>query len=37
MGTAKEWDTYLFGKLRNPKEAAGFLNAALEEGDPDFF
>ena len=37
MGTAKEWDTYLFEKLRDPKEAAEFLNAALEEDDPDFF
>jgi probable addiction module antidote protein len=32
------WDDYLFERLRDPEEAAAYLNAAMEEGDmPDVF
>lgn len=37
MGKIKEWDSCLLDNLRDPKEAAEFLNAALEEDAPDFF
>ncbi|MBI3299120.1 MAG: putative addiction module antidote protein [Elusimicrobia bacterium] len=32
-----DFDRYLQKRLKDPKEAAAYLNAALEENDPDFF
>lgn len=37
MGTTRSYKEYLKERLKNPKEAAGYLNAALEDGDPDVF
>ena len=34
---AKEWKEYLLNSLKDPREAAEYLNAALEEGDPGLF
>jgi probable addiction module antidote protein len=34
---AKEWKQYLLNSLKDPREAAEYLNAALEEGDPALF
>lgn len=33
----KNYQEYLIHSLKNPKEAAGYLNAALEDGDIDAF
>ncbi|HEV2614498.1 MAG TPA: addiction module antidote protein [Gammaproteobacteria bacterium] len=33
----KDYQEYLIHSLKNPKEAAGYLNAALEDGDIDAF
>lgn len=34
---SKSYQDYLITSLKNPKEAAGYLNAALEDGDIDAF
>lgn len=34
---AKEWKEYLLSSLKDPREAAEYLNAALEDGDPAVF
>ncbi len=34
---AKQWNEYLHKSLEDPREAAAFLNAALDEGDPAVF
>jgi probable addiction module antidote protein len=31
------WEPYLINSLKNPKEAEGYLNAALEDDDPRIF
>jgi len=31
------WEPYLIDSLKNPKEAEGYLNAALEDDDPRVF
>jgi probable addiction module antidote protein len=31
------WESYLINSLKNPKEAEGYLNAALEDDDPRVF
>ncbi|MBZ5594982.1 MAG: putative addiction module antidote protein [Acidobacteriia bacterium] len=31
------WEPYLISSLRNPKEAEGYLNAALEDDNPKVF
>jgi len=31
------WEPYLINSLKNPKEAEGYLNAALEDDDPRVF
>ena len=33
----KKYHDSLISALKNPREAAGYLNAALEEGDRDMF
>ncbi len=33
----KKYHDYLIETLKNPSEAAGYLNAALEQGDRDMF
>lgn len=37
MKPYKSYDKYLLKALKDPKEAAAYLNAALEAGDPDVF
>lgn len=37
MKKSIDYKEYLINKLRNPAEAAGYLNAALEGGDIDCF
>lgn len=37
MGKTVDYQDYLIESLKNPKEAAGYLNAALEDGDIDGF
>ena len=29
-----DYQAWLIGRLKNPKEMAGYINAALEDGDP---
>lgn len=36
-GRSIPWEPYLINSLKNPKEAEGYLNAALEEDDPRVF
>lgn len=35
MPTTKSYHSYLIESLKNPTEAAAYLNAALEEGDTE--
>lgn len=37
MKKAIDYQDYLLDSLKNPEEAAGYLNAALEGGDLDVF
>jgi probable addiction module antidote protein len=37
MAKSKDYQEYLIESLRNPEEAAGYLNAALEGGDMPVF
>jgi len=37
MKPHKDYDTYLLKSLKDPVEAAAYLNAALEENDPALF
>jgi probable addiction module antidote protein len=37
MKPFKSYDKYLLKALKDPKEAAAYLNAALEEADPKVF
>ena len=37
MKPYKSYDTYLIKSLKNPVEAAAYLNAALDENDPAVF
>jgi probable addiction module antidote protein len=37
MKPYKDYDSYLLKSLKNPVEAAAYLNAALEERDPRAF
>lgn len=37
MKPYKDYDDYLIKSLKNPIEAAAYLNAALEENDPALF
>lgn len=37
MSTIKSYHSYLIESLKDPKEAAAYLNAALEENDMKFF
>lgn len=37
MSKAVDYNDYLIQSLKDPKEAAGYLNAALEDGDIDGF
>jgi probable addiction module antidote protein len=37
MPSSISYDDYLFHSLSDPEEAAGYLNAALEDGDLDVF
>jgi probable addiction module antidote protein len=32
---SSSYKEYLLNKLKDPKERAGYINAALEDGDPD--
>jgi probable addiction module antidote protein len=32
---SSSYKEYLINKLKDPKERAGYINAALEDGDPD--
>jgi len=36
-GRTKKYQTDLLLSLRNPQEAVAYLNAALEEGEPELF
>lgn len=35
--TTKSYHEYLLESLKDPEEAAGYLNAAFEEGEPRYF
>lgn len=37
MSTTKSYHSYLIESLKDPNEAAAYLNAALEENDTQFF
>ncbi len=37
MGRTKSYKEHLIKRLQNPKEAARYLNAALEDSDPHVF
>lgn len=37
MTKSKAYQEYLIGSLRDPREAKAYLNAALEEEDPELF
>lgn len=37
MGNSTSYHSYLIGSLKDPQEASGYLNAALEDGDIDGF
>lgn len=37
MARSISYHEYLIESLRDPREAAGYLNAALEDGDPRVF
>ncbi len=37
MGKTKSYKTHLDDRLKDPNEAAGYLNAALEDDDPHVF
>jgi len=37
MSKSIDYQTYLVESLKNPEEAAGYLNAALEGGDTETF
>jgi probable addiction module antidote protein len=37
MSNSIDYKNYLIESLKDPKEAAGYLNAALEDGDIDGF
>lgn len=37
MKKSKPYKDFLFERLKNPKEAAAYLNAALEDEDPGVF
>lgn len=37
MSNSIDYHDYLIKSLKNPKEAAGYLNAALDDGDIDGF
>ena len=37
MKPYKDYDEFLLKTLKNPKDAAAYLNAALEENDPALF
>jgi len=37
MGKTKSYKVHLDERLKNPKEAAGYLNAALDDDDPRVF
>ncbi|HAU1765479.1 TPA: putative addiction module antidote protein [Legionella pneumophila] len=37
MSKSIDYKNYLIESLKDPKEAAGYLNAALEDGDVDGF
>jgi probable addiction module antidote protein len=37
IGAAREWREYVLDSLKDPREAAEYLNAALHDGDPAVF
>ena len=37
MPLTTSYEKYLARKLRNPRMASAYLNAALQDGDPDLF
>jgi probable addiction module antidote protein len=37
MKPYRDYDEFLLKYLKNPKDAAAYLNAALEENDPELF
>lgn len=37
MGKTKSYKAHLEERLKKPKEAVGYLNAALDDGDPHVF
>lgn len=37
MRKTKKYQDYLVTSLKNPREAVSYLNAALEDGDPEIF
>ena len=37
MGRTRSYKVHLDERLKDPKEAAGYLNAVLEEDDPHVF